>query len=110
VSRPKPAAPPPGLTADLLEIDGRTVLVISYPVADTAEPAPPPIDLPGLSAAERQVVELLLQGHERAAIARLRGTALGTVHKQIERIYRKLGVRSRRELTARVLGKGAGSS
>lgn len=110
MSRPGRLSPPPGLTVSWLEVEGRRVLVLSYPVSDPTTPTHPRVDLPDLSAAEREVVDLLLQGYDRAAIARLRGTALGTVHKQVENVYRKLGIRSRRELAARVFGRGAGSA
>lgn len=53
-----------------------------------------------LSPAERAVLSLLLENLGDAAIASLRGTTRSTVTKQIDAIFRKLGVRSRRELIA----------
>ncbi|MFO7781499.1 MAG: helix-turn-helix transcriptional regulator [Spirochaetia bacterium] len=54
-----------------------------------------------LSAAERAIFELIREGHSDAGIAKLRGTAPRTVHKQVHSIYRKLGVSCRNELLAR---------
>jgi DNA-binding CsgD family transcriptional regulator len=56
----------------------------------------------GLTRAERAVHALLVAGHRRKEIAARRGTAEGTVAKQVQSIYRKLGVRGRRELVALV--------
>lgn len=54
-----------------------------------------------LTAAERAVHALLLAGLSDAEIAELRGTTRSTVTKQIDAVFRKVGVRSRRELIAR---------
>ena len=54
-----------------------------------------------LTAAERAVHALLLAGLSDAEIADLRGTTRSTVTKQVDAVFRKLGVRSRRELIAR---------
>lgn len=55
----------------------------------------------GLTASERVIAELVLQGQSNAEIARTRGTSVRTIANQIAAIYRKLGVGSRRELFAR---------
>lgn len=105
---------PRGLRTGRVELDGQRVLVLSFPDHDSSGAAPEPTpavaapqlqhqpQLPQLSAAERAVALLLLAGHRRAVIAQMRGAAIGTVHKQVECVYRKLGVGSRRELAARI--------
>lgn len=57
----------------------------------------------GLSAAEQEVLVMLLDGHETATIATARGTAKRTISNQVANIFRKLGVRSRAELAAKLL-------
>jgi DNA-binding NarL/FixJ family response regulator len=54
----------------------------------------------GLSPAEAEVAELVLQGCSNAEIAGTRCSTVGTVAKQIARVFTKLGVRSRSELWA----------
>jgi DNA-binding CsgD family transcriptional regulator len=46
------------------------------------------------------VVELLQQGHSNSEIARLRSVSVQTVANQLASAFRKLEVRSRRELVA----------
>lgn len=58
--------------------------------------------LASLSHAERDIVAGLLSGKRVAAIARERGTSSRTVAHQIESIYHKMGVSSRRELVAKL--------
>jgi DNA-binding CsgD family transcriptional regulator len=60
----------------------------------------------GLTPGERAVLELILGGQSTSEIARARGTSLRTVANQIAAIYRKVGVRSRRELFARQRSNG----
>jgi DNA-binding CsgD family transcriptional regulator len=60
--------------------------------------------LAALSAAEREVTLLLVQGATNREIARRRGGSERTVANQLQAIYRKLGVTSRAELAARLLG------
>jgi DNA-binding CsgD family transcriptional regulator len=59
-----------------------------------------------LTAAERAVMILALDGNSDLAIAHARGRSLRTVQVQLTAIYRKLGVSGRRELRA-TLGAGA---
>jgi DNA-binding CsgD family transcriptional regulator len=54
-----------------------------------------------LTAAEREVMMLVLGGLSSAEIALERGRSVATINKQIERSYRKLGLSSRAELAAR---------
>lgn len=53
-----------------------------------------------LTAAEREVALLSLQGHEIDRIAALRGAALGTVRAQLTKIYAKSGTANRAQLGA----------
>jgi DNA-binding CsgD family transcriptional regulator len=55
-----------------------------------------------LTPRERHIVRLLSTGHSRADIARLLVVSSHTVDDHIKRVYGKLGVRSRPELTARI--------
>ena len=51
-----------------------------------------------LTAAEREIARAVFEGASNEAIARSRGVGIKTVDKQLESIYRKLGVTSRVEL------------
>jgi DNA-binding CsgD family transcriptional regulator len=55
-----------------------------------------------LSPAERRVVALVLQGRPNREVAKLLSRSVKTVEWQLTNVYRKLGVRSRAELIARV--------
>jgi DNA-binding NarL/FixJ family response regulator len=83
-------------------VGGRSLVVLSYPTPRDASQARGPEEL---TFAERDVLALVLRGHRNAEIAATRGTSLGTVSKQIDSIYRKLGVHSRGELAARPTGR-----
>jgi DNA-binding NarL/FixJ family response regulator len=78
-----------------VEIGGEMLTVLSLPVHDDPEK---------LTTAERAIVKRLLRGETNAAIARARGTSTRTVANQVAHVFRKLGVRSRRELAARLRG------
>ena len=54
-----------------------------------------------LTAAEREVAEMVLAGLSNAAIATTRQVALSTVAKQVRNVFVKLGVSSRAELVPR---------
>lgn len=56
-----------------------------------------------LTAAEREVYELLVAGLSNAEIAAARSRAIRTVANQARAIYRKLGVRGRVELLRKAL-------
>jgi DNA-binding NarL/FixJ family response regulator len=53
-----------------------------------------------LTEAERDIIEQIAQGRSNREIARSRRTSPRTIANQVTSIYRKLGVRSRRELAA----------
>lgn len=52
----------------------------------------------GLTPSERDVALLILKGVDNDEIARLRGTAVGTVRAQTARVYAKAGVEGRAQL------------
>ena len=56
----------------------------------------------GLTARERQVADLLAQGHTTAATANALGLSPHTIRHHAERVYEKLGVRTRALLAARL--------
>ena len=57
-----------------------------------------------LTPRERQVVLLLVAGSSTRLIAKETGLTVATVHTYLKRIYPKLGVHSRVELVARMVG------
>lgn len=85
------------IAVERMTIDGVEVYVLSMP----GEPELPD----GLSATEREVVQLALQGASNAEIAEQRGTALQTVANQLRSAFQKMGVNSRGELAAALYGK-----
>jgi DNA-binding CsgD family transcriptional regulator len=72
------------------------MVIASFPLPPARGPGAPP-----LTAAEREVITVLLEGHGYAEIARRRGRSVETVAKQAGSAFRKLGVSSRSELVAR---------
>ena len=83
-------------------IDGEELAVLSHPLDETF-----PLD--GLTEAERQVTADVVEGLSNEQIARRRGTAAGTVAKQVASIFRKLGIGSRRQLVAMMKGPASGA-
>lgn len=67
--------------------------------------APVPPMPPQLSPSEQDVVRLLLAGESNAEIGESRKTSTKTAANQLHSIYRKLGVHSREELAAYVVGR-----
>lgn len=84
---------PDELRVTTLELGGESYVLLSWP----SEPA---FEREALTKAEVAVAALLLEGRSNGEIAELRGTNLGTVKKQVQSIYAKLGVGSRGELAA----------
>ena len=76
-----------------LKLANDDLVVMSFPI--------PTLRVPNnLTAAEHHVVGLLLDGCSVAEIAEYRGSAQGTINKQLGSIYRKAGVRSLSEFLA----------
>lgn len=92
---PLPERPPSGLRLSRLAVGTAEVVVLSYPVAAQAE-------LSRLTTAESEIVSLLVRGCSNAEIAAHRGTTVRTVSKQVDSVYKKLGVHSRAELALAV--------
>jgi DNA-binding CsgD family transcriptional regulator len=59
-----------------------------------------------LSETERQIAELVAQGRSNAETARALSVSSKTVEWNLSKIYKKLGVRSRTELAAKLGRKG----
>ena len=88
--------PAPNDKARITRISDRLVL-LSVPAEALLDPSA----ASRLTAAERAVVELVLEGLSNAAVARKRRVSARTIAKQLASAYQKLGVGSRRELRAR---------
>ena len=69
-----------------------------------SEVAPSASLLAALSDAERAVLTSLAGGASNAAIASARGVSVHTIANQVYAIFRKLGVQSRSEALAKLLG------
>jgi DNA-binding NarL/FixJ family response regulator len=89
-----------GLRRKLAEaaVAGERLLIGAYPLVDERCVAT-------LSDAERDVVAHLVAGSTNGDIARRRGTSEHTVANQVQSIFRKLRVRARGELVARLQAK-----
>jgi DNA-binding NarL/FixJ family response regulator len=68
------------------------------PAAEPANGPPPGVDV--LTHREAEVMELLRSGRSNAEIAHTLHVSIETVRTHARRIYRKLGVKTRRELRA----------
>ncbi|XAL99219.1 LuxR C-terminal-related transcriptional regulator [Phycisphaeraceae bacterium D3-23] len=84
------------LRAALPAITGRLALVMAPPVVKARARTHTP-----LSAAEREIIPLLLQRNSERTIADRLGKSRNTVHTHVKSIYLKLGVHSRKELRRR---------
>jgi len=60
-----------------------------------------------LSDSERQVAGLVMAGQKYGDIASVRQRASRTVANQVASIFRKVGVKTREELVARIMGRHA---
>jgi DNA-binding NarL/FixJ family response regulator len=96
--------------AVLAVADGDTVLGGSTREALLATPrALPPLPFPGLTPREREVLELVAQGHGNAAIAARLHLSIKTVQNVVSSLFAKLGVGTRAEAVARARDAGLGS-
>jgi DNA-binding NarL/FixJ family response regulator len=68
------------------------------------QPAPATFDADNLSAREQEVLDFLAKGYLYKEIADQLSIPYGTVHTYIERIFKKLHVRSRAQAVAKYLG------
>jgi len=95
-------AAPPGLQTSELGVGPCRYLILSFPLAGRRDPRADDAEAEerALTAAEHEVLELLLAGRTNAEIARRRRTAPRTVANQLGSIYRKLRVGGRRQLLA----------
>jgi DNA-binding CsgD family transcriptional regulator len=94
VSAPYAVEPPTGADLFRVRMGDRDFAVVSFPIP-AASPALAP-----LSAAEADVLELILAGGSNREIAGARCTSERTVANQVASLFRKLGVSSRSELAA----------
>jgi DNA-binding NarL/FixJ family response regulator len=76
-----------GVRSFRLEHGGQELFVVSAPTA--------PSSAASLTRAEFEVARALVGGATNAEIARMRGTAVSTVAKQVASILRRLGAKSR---------------
>lgn len=67
-------------------------------------PAPPPAPAT-LTPRERELVQHLIQGLSNQELAAVLGVTINTIKQHLKGIYSKLGVRTRAELVARMLGR-----
>ena len=74
------------------------------------QPAPATGETENLSSREQEVLDFLAQGYLYKEIAEQLNIAYGTVHTYIERIYKKLHVRSRAQAVAKYLDVRGGTS
>ena len=68
------------------------------------QPAPATAETENLSAREQEVLDFLAKGYLYKEIAEQLNISYGTVHTYIERIFKKLHVRSRAQAVAKYLG------
>jgi DNA-binding NarL/FixJ family response regulator len=80
-----------------IHLASRGLHVLPPAVVDVPEPVGPEL----LTAREADVLELLQSGRSNAEIAHALHVSVETVRTHTRRIYRKLGVKTRRELHAR---------
>ena len=76
-----------------MRVGGEDIIVLSVPL--------PRLEYPeGTTAAEREIIDLVLQGSTAKEIAERRGASLRTVTTQLGAIFRKANVNSQAELIA----------
>ena len=80
-----------------MRVGGEDIVVLSVPLPKMAYPE-------GATAAEREIIDLVLEGLTAKQIAERRNAALRTVTTQLGRIFQKAGVNSQAELVAAMTG------
>lgn len=91
---------PPGMVAYELDVAGEQIVLFVWQSEESSQP---------LASGEREVLQLVLEGHSNAEIGAARGTSARTVANQVASLLRKLGARSRFELIGRS-GRDRGSA
>ena len=76
-----------------MRVGGEDIIVLSVPLPKLQYPE-------GTTAAEHEIIELVLQGLTAKEIAEQRGASLRTVTTQLGTIFQKAGVNSQAELIA----------
>lgn len=87
------------LRASKLVHRGEEFVVLSFDAVGGASPL-----TARLTAVEREIVQMVLAGRSNREIARARGRATSTIQNQLSSIYRKLGISSRADLAASIVG------
>lgn len=95
--------PPTGLKGKRFTVDDEEFAVLVVPIV-TNDPR-----TSKLTAAEREVAKLVLQGFSNEEIAALRGAQARTVANQLQATYRKLGIGSRLALARLFAGEARGN-
>ena len=90
-------ASPVDLRATLEDFSAGAIVVLSFCIPEEKLDS-----VPGLSAAENDIVRHVAKGRSNLQIARARGSSPRTVANQLQSIYQKLGVFSRAELLRKV--------
>ncbi len=91
---------PNGFRCKLAEtvLNGERLLIATNPLVNSCQ-------LIGLSDTEREIATCLIAGSTNADIAQRRGSSEYTIANQVQSIFRKLSVRSRGELVAKLQTK-----
>ena len=89
--------PPHDLSVFRFTIESEDYVLLTFDLPDK-DVRPPNLDR--LTQAERAILRLVLHGYSNSGIAQVRGKSASTIANQLYAIYRKLGVKSRRELMA----------
>lgn len=84
------------------EPDGGALVSVVIEPTRPAEIADLVVEAYGLSAREREVVQLLAHGHTNTEMSRLLGVSRHTVGDHVKSVFGKLAVHSRAELTSRL--------